>query len=697
MSSVSTARKIKLKMYIEGIEIPLISATIQEARMSTPSCTVNIGVNKYSQFLLPGSLMQLFYYMDGKDYLIFEGELATIFTERTTGSRSTSLQFIGLTNKLDHAWIHSANVDLEDPISRPFFVNVSNYGVSGNNTSKEDEDDNKSESLFTAAQTNQDPDPGKTYEDAKPGQATIVLNNQTKVNNILSVISTRLQTLSQEDNPLQSLIDSILLEAKNINPHFALQDKTLKISDRIYVFNNAKAIDLITNQNSFAFLSNSINMSPKVITIKGLLTTICNYLGYDWVELPAPCLVGGVPKSIIIKPSTTYLMPILCNVVYPNQALNYRYTRNFLSEPTRLSVNSPHLIFKLKEGVTALDGVFKAIVPATAVLKHNKELVLGFTKEEKYKGLYPLTLPAPPHLEWIYASVNNASDSERAEAEVEEVKAGSNSLFTEATITDENKVIEETPYQQDMMRSANRQFFETRSNARTAAFTTNYSPYRMVGFPGAILDSDGLYTVGNFVSINSSFSAAGSATQSFQVASPRLYLDDCLDFEVDTPPTFPEFYSSSYNAENIGALYQHLIQNKVASNFGGQASLYLYAINKINLEDKAENENKIAFQHRFSLNSALNLYNSSKNEHKYLYAKHHNYRELVDEASYWEFLGVGNKNNLFSDENKYRAADISVTQATDTEYEEHAGKPFVEERQSRVNVVKVRGIAQNGL
>jgi hypothetical protein len=698
--NIGTAKKIKLKMYIEGIEIPLLSAHIQEGVMATPSCTVNIGVNKYAHFLLPGSLMQLFYNIDGRDVLIFEGELATLHAQKTASSKSTSLQFVGLTNMLEHAWIHQQEFSVESYTTKPFFMSVSKYSPYGGKAKGEPAGFfNPPQSAASA------PEP----ENAEPGEATILLHPETKIKTLLQVVVDTISAAQDafKKNPIQTLIDVIMAEASNLNPYFALQNKNLYISERIYVFENAKALQLLQGQNSIEHFFGAIKALPKVISIKQLIGIICDYLGYDWVELAAPCFVGGKPKSIIIKPKTDFMLPILTNTVYPNQYTNFRFTRNYLKEPSRLAVTSPPFLFKADTASgKGLTGFFISVVPSAEIVRTDGVIRHNLTQEEKYKGIYPAMEPQPNFLEQSYLEVGRNVDSWLAR--VSGTHQAEPAPFYRVTPTAKMDLLASTAarvtgtdYQVDMLRIAERRFFEIRANAKSANFATSYSPYHMVGFPGALLDIDIPHTIGTFVSISSTLSADGNATQTIELAAPRQYIDEDVDIGLEEPPSFPEFYSEVFLPENIGKEYQKLINNPVATKNYDHGSVFMYAYNKINSDPElvsAENkqgkyEGATNYAHRISLKYATKQYQATVNSNKHLYTQYHTKRGLITEAEYWAFLNLANTTNPEDELNARSAPDLTVG----TAYTHFAGQPFVLERMKRVKLMKINGVTTNAV
>lgn len=654
-----TGRVVKLKLYLEGIEIPIIGIQLQEAISNTPSCYINIGVNKYSQYLLPGTLGQVFYYIDNVPKLIFEGELLTITLARNSGSKFITLGFVGLTNAFDHAWVQSQDVTIES-YNTANFLSVSKYNYNGLNRSNGEEDEDMSQ-----------PGDDIPQDWSKNEEPITMYNPSIAISSLLGNINAWIATYNWEDavNPAEDLILKIFDEALTINSYLKILNKTLRLRDRIYVFPNSSIVKFLQSQLSNTIFSGGSASTPDTMSIKQIFSIVCDYIGYDWVELPAPCLVGGKPKSIIFKPKLDYTTPISCNMIYPSQVADMKYNIDFNKQPTRLFVVSPPLGVRLA-GAQGLYGFNTTVAPSVAIKVYKGKYASDFTQEEAYKGIYPIVEQQPNYLEQIYAEQISSGTSNVSETV--RLVGGVGSIYGEAI--------------QDIV---DRRFFELRSKSKTMSVTCAYNPYRMIGFPGAVLDWDLPHVVGTVVSISTSISAEGTATQSLEFANTIAITETYPDFAVEEAVTFPKYLSDIYQNSKVGFEYQKLVNSKVAKKGNGHASAILYypATSSDGADNRAANETYRNYILRIALKYARIKYdNSGMDQTDYVF--NHTHRELINETAYWEFLNLTNTDLS----NNIRSVLALKEEEIDTRVS--LGYPFVKERQTRVKKILPIGSAE---
>lgn len=548
------AKTIKLKMSLEGIpNIPINAIQIQEGLNTTPSCTVSVAFNKFAAALLPGTLAHIYYYKDQKWILIFEGELATINITKSTGLKTINLFFVGLTNIWDHAWIQKINFSLADSMVTNQYINMSAY----TNKGKDSSDDNTNKILPIL--------PAKTL-------GSVALSN----------ISALLMDFLDQYRDSGALTTTTLFEKffsyiEGFNEYYGRMDRTQRLKDRTYVIENTKTKDLVSNVAFRQFVTNTSD-SEDVMSVKQLLSLICSYIGYDWVELPVPVVIGGSLKSIILKPRLAFAAPIMCNVVYPEDIMELRYTHNFLRKPTRLSSRSNPLI--INGSVSTLIG----FAPKTSLTASSGILTRVHTTEERLRGIYPAQENAIHFLDQTFLdSYYRANQDESDEPE---------SLGSQVN---EESPVELTSKGEDynkMLRNiVDRRYFELRSDATQTSIMTEYSPYRMLGFPGAFLEEDLPVLTGVIAGIASSISAEGMSTQNISLAFCTPYiltnnadLQQKLIADLEENPLMPEYYSSEiFDITKINTVYAEF----------GSKSIYELLPDPQKIDGKENKENMV--------------------------------------------------------------------------------------------------------
>lgn len=162
--------------------------------------------------------------------------------------------------------------------------------------------------------------------------------------------------------------------ARRNNPFWNIQDSRRKISKKVVSVPDPEGRDLFldfieTNLSLFAFFA---AQEDRETSIYDAMSRLMQIAFYRYVPVPNPSLssitvseddLGGFlpassgrfvysatgPKSIgsfILKPETFKTAPPVCNLLFPDQVSRYSEERNFLVEPTRLTV-APTSVFPI--------------------------------------------------------------------------------------------------------------------------------------------------------------------------------------------------------------------------------------------------------------------------------------------------------------------------------------------------------------
>ncbi len=547
-------------MSLEGIpNIPIASVQIQEGLNTTPSCTVTLALNKFAATLIPGTIGHIYYKEKDKWVLIFEGEFAGINISKSTTAKTIGLFFVGLTNVWDHAWIQEIEFSISSTITGNYYVNM---GIIKSNGEEGQADENlkKLQPLSPAA---------------TPIASVIMLLDGWVKENKASVSFTTTNLFTQ----LFSYI-------KAYNEYFARIDTTQRLHDRIYVIENRETRNLIENIAFTQFLSGETD-TPNIMSAKQLVGLVCSYIGYDWVELPTPVVINGELKSIIIKPRLAFAAPIMCNAVFPTQIMDLRYDHNALKKPTRFSTKSKPIL--LGGELSTLIG----FAPKAELVVSGGVLQRFHTSEEKLRGIYPAQEDGLQYLDQIFL------DSYEAKEEEDHVIAAPVE-HKPVTLSDTGK-----EYDSLLRRMTDKRYFELRSAATNATVMTEYTPHRLLGFPGVFLESDLPSLVGVVAGLASVITAEGSATQNISLAFcvPYVLVDDAelqkkLSKEFEEHPMMPEYYESGvFKIQSINdqylpfgskSIYEVLPNEKKSDSFSNRDAMVASLKHAIKLTDPYE-------------------------------------------------------------------------------------------------------------
>ncbi len=632
MDKIISAQFISLKMLLEGIEIPVVSVQIQETINRPASCVVNVGLKKYANRVLPGTIMHLFCNED----LIFEGIFVGLQTQKAAGSKSVSMIFQGLLGVFDQAWLWSFDFNPASVRNKVFFTIVSDYTNFGTHTKK-------AQSQTAISDVEVDPETGASVVTT----ISIPSTNLSAVSPFGSILQELINDMANGNQSLETSLMGFINNAIAINPYLAKLNRTLKITERIKIFNNGSyEIKKLLEGLGFRMqlLHELQNDVDDVMSLSKILGIVCNYLGYEIVNLAAPSVIDGKPISIIIKPKMFFMAPISCNIVFPNQAANINIDENYLSCPTRYSTQSAPALFRQKN--TAFTGFFLTISPSVAITMGNAPL-LAQTSEELFRGPLPIQEPQADFLAQTYVE-KLQEVALRGEATTTAIATlGTVDFNSEeaSKVEDLTSTLSGTDYARQMQAVADKRFFELRATSKKGSFVINYSPYRLVGFQGVLLDEELPTYMGVFSSITSTLDANGSATQTISLNGLKPF---CLDelyhtytenYE-DFLPELPIYYSAAFKANSIGDnYYSSLINTNIHSLkdlISGEDSLIRAGV-KNDGKDYDEPEDNFAI--RRGLYHALKRFKeNSSNE--YFYTLGVNSRKLFTSEAFKGYLNV---------------------------------------------------------
>lgn len=678
------AQTIRCKLYLEGIEFPFSSVNIIEQKNSPVQATFSVKAHPKIPFLLPKTLAHLFYFIEGKYRLIFEGELANVDFSKTRESRDVKLTFIGIS----HNWASVYMKSLDFVVGN--FAGAHFYGIASKLDARQKNEETISK--ITGPPLSED------YWKTNISNNSWYFSTDYIAANLVLVFK---RALKENNNSLQETVLSLLNYLSEQNLYYPVIVNALKINSRVKVFNNTEANKFLTKQAWVGFLTNELGGLPQLSNFITILNYILKFLVYDWTELAAPVFDSDNKiRSLILKPQTDYFLPIRCNVIYPDQVTDLRFYRNFVGEPTRMQFEPSELLLKVSE-TTGMKALFSYYAPYTEIIKVSGLPKINLTSEEKYRGMQPGFGEAPTLAERAYLGMFQDVDSEHPE------KEGKITNPPKAAVTNKLNGHDVTKFLSEWL---DYQFCHQRFSSRQCSLITSYSPFRLVGFPALIFDNVLPSVVGTIESINSAIDANGQGTQSIVISRPRLYLDSEIsaDFDPseDSAPHFPYFFDSTYEATSIGSEhYKTIINNSEQEIQDGSVWAYVSddeasSLNSRLNSDDLSQANKEALRLGQAILSLKKQYGRfSEDRHRFI--NQQTKRRLVTEEEWWSFLNIykdDNGNYDPSNSSNYRvAANLEVGEqkqengsfiAVTSGYKPSDVKvPFVKERADKIKEV----------
>jgi len=654
-------KAIKCKLFLEGIEVPFNSITIQERIGQPAQATVVLPVNDKFLQLLPKTQAHVFYSDTGGDpfHLIYEGALSGISFKRMAGQRGVEASFVSHTNEINKSYIKKVPTKLSRNHATNNLLYVGTFDSTYWGSS------HAAESVEETMKSGKKSDltyQGFTISDTITG---------------LTVLTNFLANVGPDsNNTIKQALVAMMEDIVDKNLYYTLLNDTIKLLDRIYISDNELTSNIIKDTMFVESVTHAGYSLPDYIPASGLISMILAYLGYEWVDLSAPTWdpENNVPLSFIFKPRSEYMLPILSNIIMPYEVTSLNYDRNMESEPTRLTISARPVALSRNNAVGVMSN-FVSVAPFIAFDVDDKGNPIATpTPEEKRRGFTPHYGEFGSQMEKLLSSRLQAERMDIAEP-------GEPAFIMQGAVdSDDSDNLKKTNEKIEFYtRFSEKAFHDARYNSRRCNLSTEYNPYRVIGFPALIVDRILPSIYGTIVGIDSRISADGSTSQNLTIDSPKLITKseptNLSIYEAFTNflPEFPAIYDEKeYAADKIGKkMYNDIMGYEEADQDGGGLAF-------LNPE------------HGFShiTNSLVGIVNKIIGllEDETL-NKHHldalRKRNLCTEKQFWDFM-----NRTNTPEDYYEAETLKYTKTKDKKPEKFANpeKPFVAERRDRVKL-----------
>ena len=294
-----TGRPLNAKLFLEGIEVPIIGATVTFTVNSAAIAYIDVVPHKSLNNIKPRTMVHLFV----RDFqnpeaafpyiLMFEGEVFGFSFGKTTTSRTLSLSCIDFSSYWDNALIY-------------FMDPMKSLGKGA-------------EMLHTEGQ--------QQAEANKQNVDTVVSHSTT---------SFFLQTISSAKGDFLDGLVAVYQKLTKINSFYKLAEQKLHINERITLKSSSKLTELLKQAEARQWFGGIVGSYTGYQTLRGVVQDLMGTIFHDGITVPFPALVGGKLIEFVFKPNMYMLPPPTCNIFYPDEYSSFQYNRNFFQEPTRL-------------------------------------------------------------------------------------------------------------------------------------------------------------------------------------------------------------------------------------------------------------------------------------------------------------------------------------------------------------------------
>lgn len=317
---MSTGRPLAAKLFLEGIEVPFIGATLTHTVNQAAIAYIDLVPHKLINDIKPRTLVSLYV----KDFnapdkgfpyvLAFEGEVFGFSFAKTPSSRSFSISCIDKSSYWDNVLTY-------------FFNAQQSLG--------------KGAAAISA----------QAYDDRDARQQGIKVNATTHPTSSYFI---QVMKAAFAKNPSADMLDGLVAVYKNIttlNDFYNLAEDRLRIIDRIRLKSSGQLPNLLKQQEALSWFHGIIGRQSGFQTLRMVIQDLMSIIFHDFVSIPFPAAVDapGVKKSLtegakvpntigefLFKPNLYMLPPPACNVFFPDEYSSFNFNRNFFQEPTRL-------------------------------------------------------------------------------------------------------------------------------------------------------------------------------------------------------------------------------------------------------------------------------------------------------------------------------------------------------------------------
>lgn len=321
---MAQGRPLRSKLFIEGIEVPFIGATISGGVNQASITYVDLVPHQSINNIKPRSLVQIFTrnFMDtaagsgtGAAFpyvLAWEGEVFGYSFGKTPSSRTFSISCIDESSYWDNVLAY-------------FFNAQQSLGKGTNELSGQafDITDAKKQRIV--------------IQPVVPAQASFF---RQKIGDVLK-------------DPTKDFLDAFVELYKSfalVNDFYKNAEERLRILDKIVLRSSGKLATLIEQNEALEWFEGIVGRNSGWTSLRSIIQDLMSLIFHDMVTIPFPGrvkskiknplpAVGTVSQTIgqfVFKPNLYMMPPPMCNVFFPDEYSSFQFSRNFFEEPTRL-------------------------------------------------------------------------------------------------------------------------------------------------------------------------------------------------------------------------------------------------------------------------------------------------------------------------------------------------------------------------
>lgn len=318
----------KMRVFLEGREVPSVVATFTAAEDQPNMCTVELPPLSIIKFIRPRTQLHVFArdpftFGDNDYHLAFEGEvMGRTMTKRHDG-RSFMITAYDYSNYWDDAHAYIMNPQF---VTGKLTTQVSQGDVTPQQQAKA-----KAEAVIDA-----------------PANATS------------AIIKIMAQQDGQGSYDLVTGILNVVAKIAYVNEFYRAAWERLRITDRMISYPSGNLGPFLKNLGVEDFLSSFNGMCGGDYSLRQLLMNVLSLIFHTSISVPFPSFLKiktgsregyGIVQFLFVPDGYT-LPPPKCNVIFPNQQSSFTFDEDFRAAPTRYGFRAGYPLYS---GVDSTD------------------------------------------------------------------------------------------------------------------------------------------------------------------------------------------------------------------------------------------------------------------------------------------------------------------------------------------------------
>lgn len=525
---MARGRLLSTKLLIEGLEVPMETATFTSTVNQASTCYITVPPHKTIKNIKPRSYVELFVLdpsypdttVDRPYVLAWDGEVFGYTMTKSAAGRNFQLTCIDVSNY----WDNVSSFYLTSASGEGGTMHIGAVGI---------------EQQAAIAQN---------FKQHAVGPSKISYF-KTRMENFQADLAAGNSELAEAKPDFLNALLAIYNDIALMNDFYAAAEERLRISDRIKIRSSGALYELLKENENLEYLEGVMGRASGLQTLRQTVNDLMSIIFHDGVAVPFPGAVKrpvtgpGLDKPVkgqqlassqkrtigqfLFKPNLFMMPPPMCNVFFPEEYSQFTYSRNFFEEPTRFTY-APVLPQKSQDTREIL--LMQKFEPPSF-----KNFMVGKAPTSEFQGDDDLLIPTnidPGRFkerdETASAEITKGVKGPAQFLTNEELMKGiwgaregrmpSSTAFRASPL--EATTAEQTDFYEDVARYL---FFKKRFQRRTCSITSTFKPSVVPGFSCLILDdSEAEQNVVAYVnSVSHTVSATGGGYTQVQLSYAR--------------------------------------------------------------------------------------------------------------------------------------------------------------------------------